>query len=253
MNPMRSIRVAALVAATLIAGCEQPPPKYGHEWQLSLRTLNRPLWAVAPALNLSGQADIDPLLQADLVYQQLQEVNNVTVIPVNRVVEVFAALKLEKVENEKQANLVCEALGCDALVIPTVTAYDPYNPPKVGAALQLLGHGAVYHVPNADAHALDRQAAPAPATALPAQPDFIQSVGMFDAANGTTRDAVLNYAQGRNDPSGPLGPKEYFVNMDRYCGFVYHSLLADLVRQVEVRNPNGVLATAQSPGAGVRG
>ena len=36
--------------------------------------------------------------------------------------------------------------------------------------------------------------------------------------------------RGRNDPLGPLGPKEYFVSMDRYCGFVYHELLADLLR-----------------------
>jgi hypothetical protein len=28
---------------------------------------------------------------------------------------------------------------------------------------------------------------------------------------------------------GPLGAKEYFVSMDRYCGFAYHTLIADLI------------------------
>jgi len=36
------------------------------------------------------------------------------------------------------------------------------------------------------------------------------SVGMFDAANGSVRQAVLDYAVGRNDPQGPLGSKEIF-------------------------------------------
>jgi len=52
---------------------------------------------------------------------------------------------------------------------------------------------------------------------------------MYDAANGSVRQQLLDYAQGRQDPAGPLGSKEYFVSMDRYCGFVYHELISDLV------------------------
>ena len=57
----------------------------------------------------------------------------------------------------------------------------------------------------------------------------------FDAANGTTRDALLAYAAGRHDPVGPMGPKEYLASMDRYCGFVYAQLAADLLRQGHAR------------------
>ena len=70
---------------------------------------------------------------------------------------------------------------------------------------------------------------------------------MYDAANGSVRDAVLDYAKGRNDPVGPLGSKEYFVNMDSYCGFVYHALIADLVR--EAANREAESQVAQSPPA----
>ena len=63
------------------------------------------------------------------------------------------------------------------------------------------------------------------------------SFDWFDAANGSVRERVLNYASGRNDPKGPLGPKEYFVSMDRYCGFVYHELLVDLLRAPRVKRP----------------
>ena len=47
------------------------------------------------------------------------------------------------------------------------------------------------------------------------------------------REAVLAYAKGRSDPTGPMGDKEYFSSMDRYCGFVYSALAADLLKQME--------------------
>src|SRR5580698_4924313 len=135
MRWMRSIRVCAVAAlAACAVSCSMPQP-YGTETPLVLHGRTHPLWAIAPALNLSGQPQVDPLLQADLLYEQLQTVGNVTVIPVNRVVAVFAALRIEKVETEQQAVIVCQQLGCDGLIVPTVTAYDPYNPPKFGVAL----------------------------------------------------------------------------------------------------------------------
>ncbi|HSV16415.1 MAG TPA: hypothetical protein VLI90_19280 [Tepidisphaeraceae bacterium] len=232
MRTMRSITHNVLLLA-LVAGCQTP--QYGKEEQLTLQSRTQPIWAVAPAVNLSGEPSVDPLLQADLVYQQIQAVHNVTVVPVNRVIEVYAALRIEKVESEEQAAIVCEQLGCDALLIPTVTAFDPYNPPKVGAAVQLITRpGSVYRR-NVNARELSRRATPGFDESLPPHPNFIQVVGMYDSANGSVRDAVLNYAKGRNDPVGPLGSKEYFVNMDRYCGFVYHSLIADLIREAAKR------------------
>ncbi len=243
---MRSIRFCA--AAVLLAGvvsCVTTPP-YGQEKPLALSSRSHPLWAIAPALNLSGQ-QVDPLLQADLLYAQLQTVNNITVIPVNRVVAVYEALRIEKVETEKQAIIVCQQLGCDGLIVPTITAYDPYNPPKFGVALQLLGNTGNVAQPHLDARLLVRQATPSQTETLPPHPDFIQVVGMYDAANGSVHAAVLSYAAGRNDPVGPLGPKEYFVNMDRYCGFAYHELIVDLLHEVQSREAGPVVA-AVTPG-----
>jgi hypothetical protein len=230
MKKMRSIH--ACVIAALISGCAGPP-KYGEEKPLSLNDGTHPIWAVAPAVNLSGESSVDPILQADLVFQQLQAVNNLTVIPVNRVIQVYAALHITRVESEEQAAIVCEQLGCDALVVPTMTIYDPYNPPKMGAALQLLRRQtSAGHPNNVDARELIRQASPSTSEALPAHPGFIQVVGMYDSANGTVHAAVLRYAMGRNDPTGPLGPNEYFVSMDRYSEFVYHTLIEQMLGRV---------------------
>ncbi len=227
MTLMRSILVFTLVC---LAGCRTP--KYGSERLTSLPGSTREVWAVAPAINLSGQQQIDPVLQADLLFQQLQQVQGLTVIPVNRVIEVYSALRIEKIETPQQANLVCDLLGCQALIVPTVTIFDPYSPPKFGGALQWFGKPGSFSRPDGiDPRELARQAKDQAGMSMPQHADFLQAVGMFDAANGSTRAAVLSYAAGRNDPVGPLGTKEYFISMDRYCGFAYHELIADLLSQ----------------------
>ena len=86
---------AALAA---VPGCSKPP-QYGVEHVLLFPGQKGQVWAVAPAVNLSGQREVDPLLQSDLLFQQLQEVRGLTVIPVNRVVEVYAALRIEQVQS----------------------------------------------------------------------------------------------------------------------------------------------------------
>jgi hypothetical protein len=228
--------ILLVLALLATASCqEKKPPPYGAERQVSWSGNKRQVWAIAPAVNLSGVKEVDPLLQADLLYEQLQQVNGITVVPVNRVAEVYASLRIEKVESEEQAAIVCELLGCDGLIVPTVTAFDPYNPPKVGAALQLfMPHGPIVRQASVDVRELARSAAPGPNDSMPppSQNNFVQVVGMFDAANGSVRQAVLDYAAGRHDPIGPLASKEYFVSMDRYCGFVYSSLITELIDEV---------------------
>ena len=230
-TPMKKLRSLTLcLTAALLAGCVTP--KYGEEKQLTLNDGTHPVWAVAPAINLSGESSVDCILQADLVYHQLGAVNNVTLIPVNRVVQVYAALHITRVESEEQAAIVCEQLGCDALVIPTITVYDPYNPPKLGVALQLLRRTPVDRPNNIDARELTRMATPMETQPVPSHPQFIQVVGMYDAANGSVHAAVLRYARGRFDPTSALKENEYFVSMDRYCEFVYSTLIEQMLTRV---------------------
>jgi len=214
-----------------LTGCASKDPPYGTETRLSMVNARHVTWAVCPAVNLSGEQGVDSILQADLLYQQLQQVGGLTVIPVNRVAEVFANLRIEKIRSEEEAALVCEILGCDALVVPTVTIYDPFTPPKLGVSLSLMRKPAAgAQTPRVDPETLIRSASPGSELAMPpATSALVQVVGMYDAANGSTREALWRYAEGRNNPAGPFGAREYLVSMDRYCGFVYHELIADLL------------------------
>lgn len=223
--------LGALACATLLLpGCAgEEKPQYGREVPLMIPGTVRQTWAVAPVIDLSGN-QIDPILQADLVFNQLQQVDGVNAIPVNRVVEIYQSLRLAQVESEEQAAIVCDLLGVDGLLVTTITLYDPYDPPKLGASMALLRRGGYRRAMDVDPRELVRRAAPPP-SATPNQPRFVQSVGMFDASNGSTRDAVLRYAAGRADPESPLKSRIYFLEMDRYCSFVYHSLLGQMLQK----------------------
>ena len=237
MKRMRSIHLAAWAFSALLLtlpGCAKTP-KYGVEQVMRLPGKRGQVWAVAPSINLSGQREVDPLLQADLLYAQLQEVRGLTVIPVNRVAEVYAGLGMPGgVQSIDEAARVCEVLGCDALIVPSVTAYDPYDPPKFGAALQMFTRPRTYARPaSVDPREMARAAAPLEHASLPQAPSFVQAVGMYDAANGSVREALFGYARGRHDPLGPMGNREYLQSMDRYVGFAYHTLTQDLLRSAQ--------------------
>ena len=230
--PSCALAGAALAAVLLCGACAPDTPTYGRETQLYLPGPQREVWAVAPVINLSGQPNIDPLVQADLVYEQLQAVQGLTVIPVNRVAQTFLSLHIDQLQSPEQAALVMEQLGCDGLIVATITLFDPYDPPKFGGSIQLFTRNgsSAGRTPPPSPRDLVRQATPGRDAAIP-QPraDFLQTVGMFDAQNGTVRDALLQYAIGRNDPAGPMGDREYLASMDRYCGFAYSSLIEELL------------------------
>jgi len=235
---MPKIRMTVLVTSFLAfaIGCSSQKP-YGEEEQLFLPGTHRQVWAVAPAINLSGQSQIDPLLQSDLVYQELQKVHGLTVIPVDRVVEVYASLKIDKVQSERQAYDICRLLGCDGLVVPTVTAYDPYDPPKFGASVQLfVKPGTFDRLPKVDPRALERNPTAVAPPAMPQTHNMAQVVEMYDASDGTVLEAVKAYAKGRTDPNKPLGVDEITVSMDRYCAFGYHELLSELLDNLDEAN-----------------
>jgi hypothetical protein len=217
-------------------GCTPADPKYGQERVPVLVAKRRQVWAIAPCVNLSGERGVDPFLQSDLLFHKLGEVQGVTPIPVNRVAEVYAALNIDHVSSPAQAALVCDLLQCDGLIVPTVTIFDTYNPPKFGGSLVLFIKPATFSRPVLiDPRELARRATPVKVEEMPPTNDLVQAVGMYDAANGTVRDRLHVYSMGRKDQMGPLGEKEFFVVMDRYCEFAYSELIGQIISSPKLR------------------
>jgi len=220
------IAAAACLLLSSLCGCyfEPQPKSYPTERALEMPGNQTQVWAVAPTVNLSGHREVDPILQSDLLFIELQHVHGMTAIPVNRVAQVYAGLNIRQVETPRQAALVCDLLQADALLVPTVTAYDPYSPPKMGASLALFRRPKGYTRPAAaDMDELARQLDAGEAA------DLRQSVGIFDSADGSVRADMQKFAIGRSDPNGPMAEREFFLSMDSYCGFVYHQLIAGLL------------------------
>jgi hypothetical protein len=236
---MFRITLAILGMLFVVASCtpEKKTQPYGREAALYLPGDRPRIWGIGPAVNLSGQDGVDALIQADLLYQQLQPVQGVTVVPVDRVVAVYQALRIGQIQSEDQAKAVCQALGLDGLLVPTVTEYDPYNPPKFGVALQLFEPKAQAAATQFSARELASESAPTANADEPRKVNFLQVVGSYDAANGSVRQSLQAYAKGRFDPNSPLGGAEYYLSMDRYCGFCYHDLLRQLFEQSQLNRP----------------
>lgn len=229
MTRIPRTKTAALVllaaCCASLGGCAEKAVPYGRESINYAPRYGPRSVAVAPCINLSGQSQPDPLLQADLVYQELQQVRGLTAVPVNRVVQVMSGLNLRSIDSTEQAWAICDALGVDALLLPTITAFDPYDPPKFAGSVQLFIRKATTREGKLDPRMLSRRATGAALEPGPTNADFIQAAGMFDAAAGSTRDRVDAYARGRIDPAGALGVREFYLNMDRYAAFAWHSLI----------------------------
>ena len=137
----KSMFLATLAA---LAGCTEsfytgehkisPPPT---EYAIQTPYPAIETFAIAPAINLSGSRDFDVLVVSDLLYEELQQVSGLNVLPVNKTIIAMQRLGIRSIENPQDAQHLAQLLGADGLIIPAVTAYDPYNPPKVGMILQL--------------------------------------------------------------------------------------------------------------------
>lgn len=77
---MKRWTIIGVLMLVSLVGCRQGEKPYGTEVPTSLPGNKKQVWAVAPAVNLSGESVVDPLLQSDLLFQQLQQVRGLTVV-----------------------------------------------------------------------------------------------------------------------------------------------------------------------------
>ncbi len=223
----RCRRLALTLAMLCCGGCfgprfTQPDP------QISPYPAPK-LWAVVPFDNQSGTSLVDPARAADHVAQQLQQVEGITVVPVNRVLEAMALDNRPRIESVHDAMALMQSLEVDGLIVGTITAWDPYEPPKIGATLSLYARS----VPNHGGLDTRRLTHAPTATTLPGELEYRQPVnqvsGYFDASNGSILNALEAYTDGRVPPDSAAGWRGYLLNMNLYHEFVSHELTRRLL------------------------
>lgn len=188
----------------------------------------RQVWAVAPLRNESGSYHADGVKVADQLARQLEQAEGLDTVPVNRVLSAMEALEMPMVASPEDARRLLGVLQVDALVVGTLSTFDPYDPPKLGLAVELYVDPERGHRPPLDARGLS-SAAVDERSRLPLQPTG-QPVtvvsAVFDAADPATRELLQRYAIGRGvDPEpGARDWRLYRLSMDLYTEFVSYAV-----------------------------
>jgi hypothetical protein len=194
------------------------------------------LWAVAPFLNESGTSIVNTAAVADAFVSEAQDVRQIDVLAVNRVIRAMRGLGMSAVTSHGDATTLMNVLDLDGLIVGTVTAYDPYRPKRLGMAVQLYVRDGRRGSAGVDPRALERTSRGATAIGEIGPPHPVgQAAGVFDASNHRVLRWLETYADARHEPDSAYGQDIYLVDMDLYTRFVCNRLLQDLLDGERVR------------------
>lgn len=213
-------------------------------------TRGEALWAVAPLRNESGTTLVDGFEITDKVILAVEEVRGLRCLPLNRVIEGMRTLEMPVVRTPEDARALAAALGADGLIVGSITAFDPYNPPKLGLSLALYTRaGSPGSEPSLDPRALSSSPTDPTASAMGwngSRPTGVVSE-LLDSANHQVLMDVRTFAQGRHDDRSALGWEVYLASMDRYAQFAAHHVVDRLIQNEWLRLTNEAGRQAQAP------
>lgn len=230
MIVMRLLLLAAVI--TPLTGCFYRPPV---ERKIQAPYGERQVWAVAPLRNETGTRHADGHKLADELTRVFEQVEGIDALPLNRVLEAMDTLKLTSIESREDAIHLREALGVDALVVGTMTHYDPYDPPKLGIALDLYAWPADASGRSLDIRGLswaptaDKAGVRRNTLYRPTQP--VTSVsGYFDGGGIGTKQLISDYAYGRGTtPNAIHNERVVTINMNLFKQFVSHEMGSQMI------------------------
>jgi hypothetical protein len=232
-----------LTAALCVAACSVLPPRGASP--LIAPYAERRVWAVAPLRNESGTLQVDGAALADHLARQLENAEKIDVLPVNRVLAAMESLRMAEITSPAEALKVLAVLQCDGLIVGTVSTYDPYDPPKLGMAIELYTSPRFEERHITDLRALTSAGTEreSPRSARPRQPVQVVSA-FFDAADPDVRRKIARYATDRRVQKDPMfvfqkNPEEpermYRISMDLYSEFVSYVMSWRLLRAETIR------------------
>ncbi len=233
---------ALLCGLMLLSGCSQGPQLVAPETLTAPYDASRGevLWAVVPLRNESGTSVVDIAAVSDHVVGALSQVRGVRTLPLNRTIGAMRSLGMTSLTSPEEARRLAAEMGVDGLVLGSITAWDPYDPPKLGLALALYARpgamqsrGAV-DIDTRDLQQLSTDYDPFPRSTFGGAP--ASTVHLFlDGKNHQVLMDVRRYAAGRHDETAALGWKRYLTSMDLFTEFAAWQAAGRLLDQEWVR------------------
>lgn len=251
-------RVAALAACATIAAWNAGCANKGDELVRPTVTQSpfpveqgEVLIAVAPPMNESGVSTVDVLAVGDELVGAVSEARGLSAVPMNRTIAAMVSKGLSGIRSPMDAKVLAEALGVDGVVVSSITAYDPYDPPKIGMSL------ALFMMDSKSAPALDpgeltaayTDQRPGPRTTFTDRPAAV-AIEHLDASSHEVLIELKEFAKGRHDPKSALTWRRYTASMELYTQFAaYHTVRRLLDKESDRRGP---VAAAPSEGKDTR-
>lgn len=250
------VRAFAVLALLAIApACAHKPPELvAPEVLVSPygTTSGDLVWAVAPLANESGTSAVDPLAVSDALVAKITEVEGLAGVPMNRTLYMMRALGLSGIRSGADARRLAESLGADGILVGTITAYDPYNPPTIGLAVALFARDGTLGAGGATLDPRALQKAYTDHT-----PDSLRQVigndqplaVVSEQLEGRNQGVQMNlrrYAEGRHEPDSAMGWKRYLASMDLYTEFASYWTVRHLLDLERMRLARPAERTADS-------
>jgi len=198
------------------------------------------VWAVAPPRNETGVSVVDPLQIADALAAAFSEARGISAVPVNRTLAAMRTLGIESVSSGADARRLALTMGVDGVIVGTVTAWDPYDPPRLGLSLALFARPGSDRIADPSA-IVDPRALTAAATeprlpaGRPAEAPLSAVSEHLDARNHEILMDLRAFAEGRHDPDTALGWRGYIASMTLFTRFASHRLAGALLDQERLR------------------
>ena len=233
-------RVRALVAASLVVvpvaavatGCATPrarPVVLAAPYQTE-RVL-----AVVPFANETGVSTVDGMAMADRFVAEIEEVDGLRCLPLNRTLAAMRSLGMTTVRDLQQASTLMRTLQADGLVLGSITDWDPYKPVRVGLSVEVLSADDGMGTRALDLAELTMPTAESTGGGGRAAAQISQASRLLDGRNNETLDDLERYARGRSNPDSALGAKAYEMRIDLFSRYGAFALVRDLLEQEAAR------------------
>ena len=192
-------------------------------------------WAVVPPRNESGTSDVDVLAIGDALVAGAEEIRGVRCAPLNRTIEAMRVMGLRGLSSAADAQRLAQVMRVDAVVVSSVTAWNPYKP-EIGLAVGLYarpGAMAVKSGKGLTSRDLRTQTVDGHAGREPSTGDgpLSQVSEHFDSRNHQVLADMETYGSGRVKSPSALGWRSYAATSGRFTEFAIYRTLTILMEQ----------------------